>query len=64
VRKQSEIVATVTAVTDHGTVGAMPLLYLVIAALCLIYPEQAVLVWAIVFFIAWLGRRRYWWWPR
>ena len=42
----------------------MPMLFLVIAALSLIYPEQAALAWSIVFLIAWWGRRRCWWWLR
>ncbi len=43
---------------SRGIGSAMPTLYLVIAVLCLLFPERASVVWGVLMLTAWWQRRR------
>jgi hypothetical protein len=48
----------VTSVASHGIFAAMPMLYLVIAALCLLFPDRAAVVCGVLMLTTWWRRQR------
>ncbi len=55
---QNENCVQVTSLGSHGSLSAMPPLYMVIAALCLLFPERAVIVWGVLVLTTWWHRQR------
>jgi len=55
---QNENCVKVTSFGSHGSLSAMPALYMVIAALCLLFPERAAIVCGALMFTTWWHRQR------